>query len=210
MNETQLREELVDAYSPVQLPDPVDDIMRRGRAIHRSRRAPLLGLLVAVSAVALVLASPLASPPSAFATWSTNPTTISSVDESIIASRCGDCTVIKHNGSWAYGTAGAGLQDISNRQKMLNGATALQLEGSSDMNNVHDRAQAASAWGWVAPAVASVVVRADGHTSQATVRDGAFAAWWPHGEGASRGGVVTAYDGAGRQLAQVTITGFEW
>ena len=183
MNETQLREELVDAYSPVQLPDPVDDIMRRGRAIHRSRRAPLLGLLVAVSAVALVLASPLASPPSAFATWSTNPTTISSVDESIIASRCvetfrdmppltlvdargdvafslfvgkdtvGDCTVIKHNGSWAYGTAGAGLQDISNRQKMLNGATALQLEGSSDMNNVHDRAQAASAWGWVAPAV---------------------------------------------------------
>lgn len=58
MNETQLREELVDAYSPVQLPDPVDDIMRRGRAIHRSRRAPLLGLLVAVSAVALVLASP--------------------------------------------------------------------------------------------------------------------------------------------------------
>jgi len=237
MNETQLREELVDAYSGVQLTDRVDHIMRRGRAIQRTRRAPLWGLVVAVSAAALLIASPLGSPPSAFATWSETPTPLSSRDTAVIASRCamsipdmppmtlvdargdvafsmfvgegkvGACTVIRHNGSWAKATAGSGLADITRRQPVLNGTMALQLEGNSDLNNVGDRAQAASVWGWVAPAVASVVVRADGHTLQATVRDGAFAAWWPHGSGASHGGVVAAYDVAGRKLAQVTFAG---
>jgi hypothetical protein len=238
MNESQLRDELLDAYNGVQLKDPLDKIMRRGKAVHRARRAPLLGLLAAVSAGALVIASPLGSTPSAFATWSENPTPISSRDAAAIAGQCanafpdmpplalvdargdvafslfvgkgkvGECTVIKHNGSWINGTAGSGLNDITGRQDVLNGATALGLEGSADLNNVHDRSQAASAWGWVAPDVASVVVRADGRTSKATIHGGAFAAWWPHDSDASRGGAVTAYDAAGRQLAQVTIAGF--
>jgi hypothetical protein len=237
MNETQLRDELVDAYGGLQLKDSVDDIIRRGRVVRRARRAPLVGLLVAVLAGAWVVASPLGGAPSAFATWTENPTPISSGDLAVIAGRCAksfpdmppltlvdgrgdvafslfvgkgkvaECTVIKHNGSWVMGTAGGGLGDITGRANVLNGATVLGVEGTADLSNNHDRSQAASAWGWVAPTVTSVVVRADGRTSQATVRGGAFAAWWPHDAGASRGGAVTAYDAQGRQLAQVTIAG---
>lgn len=237
MNETQLREGLADAYGDVRLMDPVDDIIRRGKAIRRTRRAPVLALVIAFSAGALAVASPLGDPPSAFATWSESPTPISSSDAATVASRCaktvpdmppltlvdargdvafslfvgndqvGTCTVIKHDGSWAQGTVGSGVDPVNGRQKVLKGALALQLVASSDLSNAQDHAQAASAWGWVSPAVASVVVRADGHTVQATVRDGAFAAWWPHGPGASRGGALTAFDSAGRQLAQVTIAG---
>lgn len=47
-----------------------------------------------------------------------------------------------------------------------------------------------------------VILRDDGRTVEATVQDGFFAAWWPGNAQAVR---VTAYDGAGTEVARQTL-----
>jgi len=240
MSETQFLEELTHQYEGVRLDDPVEAVMRRGRALRRARRSPLLALAAVAVTSTAIAASTLGNAPSAFATWTQTPRPATAAEKTSITHNCasaypqtppltlvdarGDvafalfigrdkavnCTLIKHNGSWANATGGSNElvdQDL-NRYKVRGGKTALVIQSSGDLTSAVDDAHAASTWGWVTPQVKSVIVRADGHTTRATITHGAFAAWWPHDSDNSNGGNVTAYNATGQPLTQATIAPF--
>ena len=231
MTEPALREQLHHAYADVHLHAPLRDVLRRGGRQRRTRRAPLLGGVTAVAA--LVLGLPGASTPSAFAAWTSTPRTLTRADTTAIAVSCqhgirpvlpaaisdarGDfaftlftdgtralsCGRYHHDGFWREGGISFSAQ-VTQRQQVLDGTSPVSLEGAGDLT-VHDD-HAASVWGWVSTRATRIVVSADGHTTQATVQDGVFAAWWPHDGSTSTGGHLTAYDNAGTPLRTITFS----
>ena len=232
MTEPALREHLLHAYADVYVHAPLQDVLRRGRRLRRARRAPLLGGVTAIAAVALVLGLPGASTPSAFAAWTPTPRVLTPSDTSAIAASCQDgigplppavisdargdfaftlftdgtravsCGRYHHGGFWREGGSSSG--EITQRRQVLTGAAPVSLEGAGDLTVGDDHA--ASVWGWTSTRATRIVVTADGHTTQATVHSGVFAAWWPHDGRISTGGHLTAYDNAGTPLRTITFS----
>lgn len=232
MTEPALREQLHQAYADVHLQDPIEVVLRRGRRLRRARRAPLLGAATALVAGALVVGLPGAAPPSAFAAWTPTARALTPSDASAIATSCqegtrplppeviadarGDfaftlftdgtravsCGRYHHDGLWREGGSSSG--EVTQRQHVLSGATPVSLEEAGDLTIRDDHA--ASVWGWASTRVARIVVTADGHTTQATIDAGVFAAWWPHTGPNSTGGHLTAYDSAGTPLRTITFS----
>lgn len=233
MTEPALREQLHHAYAEVHLRDPLQDVLRRGRRLRRARRAPLLGGVTAIAAAALVFGLPGASTPSAFAGWTPTTRTLTPADTTAIAASCQDgighlpptvisdargdfaftlftdgtravsCGRYHHNGFWREGGSSFSAQ-VTQRQQVLDGAAPVSLEEAGDLT-VHDD-HAANVWGWASTRATRIVVTADGHTTQATVHNGVFAAWWPHDGPTSTGGHLTAYDNAGTPLRTITFS----
>lgn len=233
MTEPALREQLHQAYAEVHLHAPLQDVLRRGRRLRRARRAPLLAGVTALTAGALVLGLPGASTPSAFAAWTPIPRVLTPSDTTAIAASCQDgtrpplpaaisdargdfaftlftdgtralsCGRYHHNGFWREGGSSSSAQ-VTQRQQVLDRATPVSLEEAGDLT-IHDD-HAASVWGWASTRTTRIVVTADGHTTQATIHDGVFAAWWPHSTPNSTGGRLTAYDSAGTPLRTITFS----
>ncbi len=232
MTEPALREQLHAAYADVHLPDPLDTVLRRGRRLRRARRAPLLVGVTAVAASVVLLGGlPGSSTPSAFAAWTATPRLLTPADTAAITASCQDgngplpataisdargdfaftlftdgiravsCERYHRGGFWREG--GSSSLAVTQREQVLNNTVAISLEQASDLTNHNDHA--ASVWGWAAPRAARIVVTADGHTTQATVHDGVFAAWWPHNGRNSTGGRLTAYDSGGTPLRTITL-----
>ncbi len=232
MTEPALREQLHAAYADMQLNDPLEDVLRRGRRLRRARRAPLLAGVMAIAAGAVVIGLPGTATPSAFAAWTATPRVLSPGDTAAITASCQDgdqplparalsdargdfafllftdgtravsCERYHHNGYWREG--GSSSLEVTQRRQVLDGAVAMSLEEAGDLT-VHSE-HAASVWGWTGPRATRVVVTADGRTTQATVHEGVFAAWWPHSGPTSTGGQITAYDSAGRPLRTMTFS----
>lgn len=232
MTEPALREQLHQAYAEVHLHDPLQAVLRRGRRLRRARRAPLLAGVTTLTAGALVLGLPSASTPSAFAAWTPTPRVLTPSDTTAIAASCQDgtqplppaaisdargafaftlftdgtralsCGRYHHDGSWREGGSSSSAQ-VTQRQQVLDGAP-VSLEEAGDLTIGDDHA--ASVWGWTSTRVTRIVVTADGHTTQATIHNGVFAAWWPHSTPNSTGGHLTAYDNAGTPLRTITFS----
>lgn len=116
--------------------------------------------------------------------------------------RAVSCGRYHHDGFWREGGSSSG--DVTQRQQVLNGAAPVSLEEAGDLTLGQDHA--ASVWGWASTRATRIVVTADGHTTEATVRDGVFAAWWPHDDPNSTGGHLTAFDNAGLPLRTITFS----
>ena len=72
------------------------------------------------------------------------------------------------------------------------GTTFLRNEGS-----------ASSAYGWIGPAVTTVVIDSGGYTTTATLSDGLFSAWWPgNANGTTTTVSCTAYDSNGQVIGR--------
>jgi hypothetical protein len=79
------------------------------------------------------------------------------------------------------------------------------FEGSEATFLAHE-GSAISAFGWVGPAVAKVVITSGDYTTTATLSDGLFSGWWPGDASGTLPTVTcTAYNGAGQVIGRDTL-----
>lgn len=228
-----LRHELRQAYGNWHLDHPVEDILRRGNQLRRNRRTPAVAATLALAAAATVIATQTFGSPAALAGWTPGPRVLTADDQATILASCqqhrpplpplaiadvrgnfavllltdgvriATCSRFDHDSGWTDG-GGTGPDPVQQRAAVTTGRGAVSIEAAGDLT-VHDN-HAASVYGWVAPDVTRVVVTADGHTTMASVHDGAFVAWWPHSGDRSAGGRLTAFSGSGQPLTTLPFS----
>ena len=87
----------------------------------------------------------------------------------------------------------------------VSGSKPVVLEGAASIFLRHE-GSAVSAYGWVGPKVAKVVLISGGYRTQATLTGALFSGWWPEDAAGSLGVIsCLAYDAAGALIGQDTL-----
>lgn len=234
MNDTELLHEFADSYAGVTNDHPVASVVHRGRALRRRRRLPALAAMTAVVSGAVLVAGGSPQTGSAFARWTSEPQVTDAATAATIDAGCRGMSdlplpplrILDRRGAFAYSLytdgrtaftcelfegdtltwrqGGAGRGEVTQRSR-LSTARPVVIEGAGQTtNNVLDQS-ATTLHGWVTPGVASVRLTAAAADVTGTVRDGAFAVWFPDDRLPVGRATVTAYDAAGTELGRTTI-----
>jgi hypothetical protein len=203
---------------------------------HRRQRLPILGFLTIAAVTAVVTLQTSPHHGQAFADWTsqaqaTDAQTAAAIDSSCrsgnipnslprrVLDRRGDfalsiytdgqsiavCARFRGNGKQVFTQGGtSGPTDVA-RASAVTPTHPVVIEGSQATMAAHT-GSAISAFGWVDPSVAKVIISSGEYTTAATLSDGLFSGWWPgDGQGTLEHVTCTAYNGAGQAIGQDTL-----
>ncbi len=115
------------------------------------------------------------------------------------------CDRFRGSGAPFFTQGGGGGPGAVTQASAVTPVHPVVFEGSEATFLAHE-GSAISAFGWVGPAVAKVVINSGDYTTTATLSDGLFSGWWPGGPSGTLTTVTcTAYNGEGQVIGRDTL-----